>query len=649
MSISIEQYYRGIVPVSIDRSNFSVKLNYNATLTTTSGQLGINLGTANTWTAQQTFNNYLIVGASQTSENNSKLQIFSSNNGYGQIQIGNATANDEASMSFSNGVTGFTTGQPSISSTGAIWDIGISNWGNGTYFGIGNNIANGKVWTFETNGALTGVRNTLDDGSGNMSIAGNLSVTGTGGIFATANTWSALQTFGNNISIGGATLDVSSLASGDVLYYNGTNWINEALGQFGVSGISGNTTAYLVGNVELKSGSGISISQSSPDITIGNTGVLSLQGDTGALNLTANSGISISGLGIGIDFGGAYTWTAEQLSTYGFGVTGTSNPYSQYGNVGIYLGASNINSNNANPSLTLLRDDSGTIGVQLSESFNTGFIAFINGTTSYYDLIFLDNYVATSGSSNTTVGSWSQPSARNVLDDGSGNITVNGQYLNLNYGGNGGAVLFGGTTVQNRNSKAGGASFSGRPRIGDWGQWLTIGEPNGTANGSIIQIEGGDQYVGIGTSSGITDAPTIHTKFATNTGGLTYYQGLSGAGWGLSQIIDVASATGYTGTGGATLLSVSYGSNFALRASAFYYLNSFASGATMPNITFGTTDWTGNGYTATVITGNNVGDDTFATASAVLACKSGDSVVIAIGTGSGTYNLDYFVMLERVY
>lgn len=126
-----------------------------------------------TWTAEQTFNNYLIVGASQTSENNSKLQIFSSNNAYGQIQIGNATANDEASMSFSNGVTGFTTGQPSISSTGAIWDIGISNWGNGTYFGIGNNIANGKVWTFETNGALTGVRNTLDDGSGNMSIAGN--------------------------------------------------------------------------------------------------------------------------------------------------------------------------------------------------------------------------------------------------------------------------------------------------------------------------------------------------------------------------------------------------------------------------------------------------------------------------------------------
>ena len=57
MSISFEQYYKGISPIEIDRSNFQVKLNYNATLTTTSGDLGINLGNANTWTAEQTFNN----------------------------------------------------------------------------------------------------------------------------------------------------------------------------------------------------------------------------------------------------------------------------------------------------------------------------------------------------------------------------------------------------------------------------------------------------------------------------------------------------------------------------------------------------------------------------------------------------------------
>ena len=679
MSISFEQYYRGIVPVSIDRSNFSVKLNYNATLTTTSGQLGINLGNANTWTAEQTFepqllfygtssafgrlndytvfgannsapittyhdntgadgifissfysqgvigkintssstyngltanshvfnlvlgdggqvwtsgtvlangngdnavnrntlddgsgnmsiagnlsvtgtggifatantwsalqtfSDYLVVGLSQTSQSTGKLQILSSNNGYGQLQIGNAGVNDEASMSFSNGVTAFNTGEPTTASGGVVWDIGLSNWGSGTYFGIGNNVQVGRVWTIETNGSLAGLRNTLDDGSGNMSVAGNLSVTGTGGIFATTNTWTAEQTFNDILTVGGSSgLDSANIG----LYPYATSGI--VLGEY-------------------------------------------------------MSFISIWGNGDPV--GG---WIGEN-----------------YGSIqmGIY-----------NRTTTTQGALAGSKWMM-----NLGF----NQNGAVYTFVPTNYDIGVSASENASV--------RNTLDDGSGNITVNGQYLNLNYGGNGGAVLFGGTTVQNGNSKAGGASFSGRPRIGDWGEWLTIGEPNGTYNGSIIQIDGGDQYVGIGTSSGITDAPTIHTKFATNTGGLTYYQGLSGAGWGLSQIIDVASATGYTGTGGATLLSVSYGSNFALRASAFYYLNSFASGATMPNITFGTTDWTGNGYTATVITGNNVGDDTFATASAVLACKSGDSVVIAIGTGSGTYNLDYFVMLERVY
>jgi hypothetical protein len=41
-----------------------------------------------------------------------------------------------------------------------------------------------------------------------------------------ANTWAALQTFGNDISFGGATLAVSSLATNNILQYNGTNWVN---------------------------------------------------------------------------------------------------------------------------------------------------------------------------------------------------------------------------------------------------------------------------------------------------------------------------------------------------------------------------------------------------------------------------------------
>jgi len=43
---------------------------------------------------------------------------------------------------------------------------------------------------------------------------------------ANSNTWTATQTFGNNISFGGATLNVATLTTGQYIYYNGTNWVN---------------------------------------------------------------------------------------------------------------------------------------------------------------------------------------------------------------------------------------------------------------------------------------------------------------------------------------------------------------------------------------------------------------------------------------
>lgn len=102
----------------------------------------------------------------------------------------------------------------------------------------------------------------------------------------------------------------------------------------------------------------------------------------------------------------------------------------------------------------------------------------------------------------------------NTLDDGSGDITASGWIE----AGNGGAVIFGGTSAVN-GSGSGGASFSGRPRIGDWGQWLTIGEPNGTNNGTIIQIDGSSQHIGFGTSSGITNSPSIKSRINISSGG----------------------------------------------------------------------------------------------------------------------------------
>ena len=64
----------------------------------------------------------------------------------------------------------------------------------------------------------------------------------------TANIFSALQTFGNNISFGGATLNVSSLLSGNFLKYNGTNWINSAITTSDVSGLGSLATANSINN-----------------------------------------------------------------------------------------------------------------------------------------------------------------------------------------------------------------------------------------------------------------------------------------------------------------------------------------------------------------------------------------------------------------
>jgi hypothetical protein len=63
-----------------------------------------------------------------------------------------------------------------------------------------------------------------------------------------ANTWSALQTFGNNISFGGATLNVSSLLSGQFLKYNGTNWINSGITSTDVSGLGPLATSSSINN-----------------------------------------------------------------------------------------------------------------------------------------------------------------------------------------------------------------------------------------------------------------------------------------------------------------------------------------------------------------------------------------------------------------
>jgi len=90
-----------------------------------------------------------------------------------------------------------------------------------------------NIWV---QGNIVGSTGGISTVTTDATLTGNGSTTSPLGIALNhANTWSAIQTFGNNISFGGATLNVSGLTSGDVLRYNGTNWVNTAVGSLGVT------------------------------------------------------------------------------------------------------------------------------------------------------------------------------------------------------------------------------------------------------------------------------------------------------------------------------------------------------------------------------------------------------------------------------
>ena len=80
-----------------------------------------------------------------------------------------------------------------------------------------------------TNGLLASNPSNIGSASYTIILNGNSLSNSTSGLainLANANTWTAVQTFDNNISIGGAVLNITSIASGDYLFYNGTNIVN---------------------------------------------------------------------------------------------------------------------------------------------------------------------------------------------------------------------------------------------------------------------------------------------------------------------------------------------------------------------------------------------------------------------------------------
>lgn len=220
-----------------------------------------------------------------------------------QVIVWNGTAWVNASVPATAGVTSLNslTGALTIAAgtgitvTASTPDITISNSGV-VSLTAGNGISvSSSTGSVTVSAVLNGA--TLLNGSSGLSL--NL---------GNANTWTAVQTFGNNISFGGAQVSVATLTTNQLLSYNGTNWNNASLAAGTGISISGLTISNS-GVTSLTAGNGISVSASTGGVTVSAT----LNGTT---LLNGSSGLSLN-------LGNANTWTA--LQTFSSGITGTGN------------------------------------------------------------------------------------------------------------------------------------------------------------------------------------------------------------------------------------------------------------------------------------------------------------------------------------
>ena len=347
-------------------------------------------------------------------------------------------------------VTGLVAGT-AISISGTTGSVTVTNTGVTSAVagnGISVSAATGAV-TFSA--VLNGT--TLSLGSSGLSL--NL---------GNANTWTAVQTFGTDISFMGEQVSGSTITAGSFLYDNGTNWVRQSLaagtgisvsdytitnsgvtslaaGNAGVT-VSASTGAVSVSLAELDVGtiSGKSISITSlasgqalvyngtdwvNESVASGTFVASLNTLTGALALTSPTstltiGTSGSDVTVDLNLGNANTWTASQTVGNGTAAAyylsvranwgGVTNPIGSAPNTGAYFG---WNYTNGSAETDLVAQTNGATGNSAAFNF------YLASTTG--SLTLLASIHANGG----------MYSLKNTLDDGSGNMTVSGTGLTM--------------------------------------------------------------------------------------------------------------------------------------------------------------------------------------------------------------------------
>jgi hypothetical protein len=291
--------------------------------------LDLNLSNANSWSATQTFGNYISLGGATLLVTSLTTGNILQYNGSNWV---NVTAASIAVVSSVSNSDGSLTISPTTGSVVASLNVGNANtwtatqtFGNHISFGgatlnvtsltTGNLLQyNGSNWVNVTPASIA-VVSSVSNSDGTLTISPT-----TGSVVASlnlgnANSWTATQTFGNHISIGGASFNISSLGASQLIYYNGSNWVNSAeLDNFQLDGKTFSFGALSSGQVLYYNGSNW-VNEALSSVT-----VISLNTLTGALALTTpNSTLSIgtsgSNVTLDINLNNANTWTA--LQTFG--------------------------------------------------------------------------------------------------------------------------------------------------------------------------------------------------------------------------------------------------------------------------------------------------------------------------------------------